>query len=94
MYQIVLLLRILNCFFSSIEVITEFEEEVFCTRKFNLAAIINHSGKLNIGYYTCVVKDGETWWHCNDKAVVPVNMDDMKINHCLMFFFIRLHIFL
>ena len=37
---------------------------------FNLAAVINHSGNLISGYYTYLVKDGETWWHCNDKAVV------------------------
>ena len=58
---------------SSIEVVTEIEDEVFCTRKFNLAAVINHSGNLISGHYTCLVKDGETWWHCNDKAVVQVN---------------------
>ena len=55
---------------SPIEVVTEIEDEVFCTRKFNLAAVINHSGNLNGGHYTCLVKDGETWWHCNDKSVV------------------------
>ena len=62
-------------------------------QKFNLAAMLNHSGNLNSGYDMYLVKDGETWWHCNDKAVVPVNMDDIKISHCLIFFFIRLHIF-
>ena len=62
-------------------------------QKFNLAAMLNHSGNLNSGYDMYLVKDGETWWHCNDKAVVPVNMDGIKINRCLMFFFIRLHIF-
>ena len=46
---------------SSIEVVTEIEDEVFCTRKFNLAAVINHSGNLNSGHYTCLVKDGEMW---------------------------------
>ena len=30
---------------------------------------------------------------CNDKAVVPVNIDDLN-KYCLMFFFIRLHNFL
>ena len=57
--------------------VTEIEDELFCTRKFNLAAVINHSGNLNIGHYTCLVKDGETWWYCSDKAVVQVNLDDM-----------------
>ena len=62
---------------SPIEVVTEIEDEVFCTRIFNLAAVIIHSGNLNSGHYTCLVKDGETWWHCNDKAVVQVNLDDI-----------------
>ena len=69
--------------------VTEIEDEVFCRKKFNLAADINHSGNLNSGNYTCLVKDGEMWSHCNDKAVVRVNLDD--INRCLMFFFIRLN---
>ena len=55
---------------SSIEVVTEIEaeieDEVFCTRKFNLTAVINHSGNLNSGHYTCLVMDVEMWWHCND----------------------------
>ena len=62
---------------SSIEVVTEIEDEVFCTRKFNLAAVIDHNGNLNSGHYTYLFRDGETWWHCNDKAVVPVNLDDI-----------------
>ena len=63
---------------SFIEVVTEIEDEVFCTRKFNLAPVINHSGNLNSDHYTCLVKDGETWWHCSDKAVVRVNLDDIN----------------
>ena len=57
--------------------VTEIEDEVFCTRKYNLAVVIDHSGILNSGHYTCLVKDGETWWHCHDKAVVRVNLDDI-----------------
>ena len=63
---------------SSIEVVTEIEDELFCRRKFIFSAIINHSGDLNSGHYTCLVKDGDTWWHCNDKAAVQVNLDDMN----------------
>ena len=43
-----------------------------------LLLTINHSGNLNSGHYMCLVKDGETWWHCNDKAVVRVNLDDIN----------------
>ena len=46
---------------SSIEVIIEMEDQVFCTRKFKLAAIINHSGNLNSDCYTCLVMDGGMW---------------------------------
>ena len=45
---------------SSIEVVAEIEDEVFCIETFNLASIINRSGNLNSGHYTCLVKDGET----------------------------------
>ena len=92
----------LNCFFvsngtvtknsapfflsSSIEVVTKIEDEVFCTRKFNLATFINHSGNLS-GHYTCLVKDGEMWWHCNDKTVVRGNLDDInKSLPCVLFY--------
>ena len=72
---------------SSIEVVTEIEDELFCRRKFIFSAIINHSGDLNSGHYTCLVKDGDTWWHCNDKAAVQVNLDDMnKLLPCFLFF--------
>ena len=76
----VLLLRTVHRFLFHLPVrwLLKIEIEVFFTRKFNLTAVINHSGTLNSGYYTCVVKDGETWWHCNDEAVVPVNIDDIN----------------
>ena len=38
---------------SSIEAVTEIEDEVFCTRKCDLAAVINHNRNLNNGHYTC-----------------------------------------
>ena len=42
------------------------------------------------GHDTCLVKDGETWWHFSDKAVLPVNMND--INKSLPYVLsIRLH---
>ena len=56
----------------------EIEDEVFCTRKFNLAPVINDGGNLNSGHYTRLVKDGETWWDCSGKAVVQVNLDDIN----------------
>ena len=49
----------------------------FLQKNFNLAAVINHSGNLNSGNYTFLVKDREAWWHCNDKSVVRVNLNDI-----------------
>ena len=51
---------------------------LFCIRKFYLAAVINHRGNQNCGNYTCLIKDGETRWHCNVKALVRVNLDDIN----------------
>ena len=41
--------------------VTKIEDKVFCTRKFNLGAVINNIGNLNSGHHTCLIKDGETW---------------------------------
>ena len=71
---------------SYIEVVTEIEDEVFCTRKLNLPAVINHSENRNSGHYTCLVKDGETWLHCNGKAVVRGNLDDINASLSYVFF--------
>ena len=73
--------------------VTELEDMVFCTGKFNLTVITNHSENLNSGHYTCLVKDGETWWHFSDEAVVAVNKDDINklLPDALMFCLIRLH---
>ena len=74
-------------------VVTELEDMVFCTGKFNLTVITNHSENLNSGHYTCLVKDGETWWHFSDEAVVAVNKDDINklLPDALMICLIRLH---
>ena len=37
--------------------VTELEDEVFCTRKINLAPVINHSENVNNGHYMCLVQD-------------------------------------
>ena len=38
--------------------------------------VVNHL--ISSGHYTCLVKDGEKWWYCNDKAVVRVYLDDIN----------------
>ena len=73
----VLLLRTLHRFLFHLP-LRWLQDEVFCIRKFYLAAVINHSGNMNCGNYTCLIKYGETPWHCNDKALVRVNLDDIN----------------
>ena len=62
----VLLLRTLHRFLFHLS-LRWLQDEVFCIRKFYLAAVINHSGNLNCGHYTCL-----------DKALVIVNLDDIN----------------
>ena len=73
----VLLLRTLHRFLFHLP-LRWLQDEVFCIRKFYLAAVINHSGNMNCGNYTCLIKYGDTPWHCNDKALVRVNLDDIN----------------
>ena len=70
----------------SIELVTEIEYAVFCIRKFSCVTITNHSGNLNSCHYMCMVKDEETWWNCDDKAMITVNMDDIsKLPYVLLY---------
>ena len=42
-----------------------------------------------------MVKDGEAWWHCNDKAVVQVNLNDInKLMPYVLFYQAKLFLFL
>ena len=66
---------------SSIVVPVVEDEEVMCNRTFNLVAVINHSGNLTSGHYSCLVKENSgEWLFCNDKAVVPYKLKDLDVS--------------
>ena len=74
----------------SIKVVSEVDLEVSCRHTFELVAVINHSGNLSGGHYTCCVKVSDCWWHCNDKAVVPTSFSKLGGISPYMLFYRRL----
>ena len=64
---------------SEIELVTKLEQEVSFTRRFKLSGLINHSGTLERGHYTCIVRDGDIWWHCNDRAMVQTSLQNIDL---------------
>ena len=54
---------------SCVEFFFEVDGEVSVRRGSNLVAVINHSGTLNAGHYTCSILEQGVWWRCNDRAV-------------------------
>ena len=48
------------------------DDNISSHKKFKLCAIINHSGSLGRGHYTALIKniESQSWFHCNDAAVV------------------------
>lgn len=40
----------------------------FKTDKYEVVAIVQHQGGFNSGHFITFVKDGQTWWICNDQA--------------------------
>ena len=72
----------------SIVVPVEEDEEITCNRTFNLVAVINHTGSLTNGHYTCLVRDNTSkWLLCNDKAVVPFRLENLVASHPYVLFY-------
>ena len=60
-----------------IKIIINSDKVVHLSRKFSLFAVINHSGNLNTGHYTCFIKDKGSWWYCNDKTVTKTTLNTL-----------------
>ena len=62
---------------------------VILSKSYSLVAIINHSGKLNAGHYTATIREkGSTnWLSCNDKSVLPTDLNkfDYSLPYVLFF---------
>ena len=56
--------------------------------KYDLFAICNHSGSMNGGHYTCMVKTkNNNWYHINDNQVHGINANKLISNksYCLFY---------
>ena len=52
-----------------------FDRDIVNYKRFRLLASVNHSGTLERGHYTALIKNitSSTWFHCNDAAVIHCN---------------------
>ena len=60
-------------------------------RHFKLLGTINHTGSLNRGHYTSYIKlvSKDSWYHCNDAAVVLSKGDQVNNESSYLYFFER-----
>ena len=54
------------------------DDDVTIPREYKLIASINHSGSLTNGHYWAIVKSGDFWLRCNDKAVVLAKQEELN----------------
>ena len=61
-------------------------------RHFKLLGTINHTGSLNRGHYTSFIKlaSNNSWYHCNDAAVVLSEEDQVNNDSSYLYFYERM----
>ena len=78
-----------ECFSEPLKVPFRVDDDILLSKSYSLVAIINHSGKLNAGHYTATIREkGSTnWLSCNDKSVLPTDLNkfDYSLPYVLFF---------
>jgi Ubiquitin carboxyl-terminal hydrolase len=54
---------------------------------YDLFAVINHSGSLSQGHYTCYVQESNVWYECDDTWVCEVSQDDVSASQPYILFY-------
>jgi Ubiquitin carboxyl-terminal hydrolase len=54
---------------------------------YDLHAVINHSGSLSQGHYTCYVQESNTWYECDDTWVCEATEDDVSASQPYILFY-------
>ena len=69
--------------------------EVSFLNNYALVVTINHSGSLNNGLYSAIIKDVTTnqWFSCDDKVVFKIKADDLNNKMSYALFFVRKYFF-
>ncbi|KAF3696943.1 Ubiquitin carboxyl-terminal hydrolase 21 [Channa argus] len=56
---------------------------------YDLYAICNHAGTVNMGHYTACCLDENGWWSYNDPSVTPVSENQLHTNQAYVLFYQR-----
>uniref|UniRef100_A0A8C5H6F7 ubiquitinyl hydrolase 1 n=1 Tax=Gouania willdenowi TaxID=441366 RepID=A0A8C5H6F7_GOUWI len=56
---------------------------------YDLYAICNHAGTVNMGHYTACCSDGNGWCFYNDSSVTPVTESQLQTNQAYVLFYQR-----
>lgn len=57
--------------------------------KFELFAVITHSGKLDAGHYVTYLRLGDQWYKCDDAWITRVNEDIVRSAQGYMMFYVQ-----
>ena len=77
------------CYPKPLSLSVEDGDDVSFTKNFVLVATINHSGSLSNGHYWAYIRcvDQDSWFHCNDRAVVQCDSEVVNNNSSYLLFY-------
>ncbi|CAJ0919201.1 unnamed protein product, partial [Mesorhabditis belari] len=55
--------------------------------RYELYAVVQHSGSMDTGHYTCFVRRGQQWFKCDDDAVYAVPPSTVSMAECYLLFY-------
>ena len=54
-----------------------------------LNAVVNHHGDAYSGHYTCYIKEGGHWFHCDDHCITKTDVETVKHSEGYLLFYVR-----
>ncbi|XP_027039414.1 ubiquitin carboxyl-terminal hydrolase 22-like [Pocillopora damicornis] len=58
-----------------------------CDAKYTLFAVVNHSGTLEVGHYTCFIRQQQQWFKCDDAWITKATLDDVLQSEGYLLFY-------
>ncbi|XP_015778040.1 PREDICTED: ubiquitin carboxyl-terminal hydrolase 22-like [Acropora digitifera] len=58
-----------------------------CDSKYSLFAVVNHSGTLEVGHYTCFIRQQQQWFKCDDAWITKATLDDVLQSEGYLLFY-------
>jgi ubiquitin carboxyl-terminal hydrolase 22/27/51 len=56
---------------------------------YELFAVVNHSGQIDNGHYTCAVRHGDDWIKCDDAALTSTTFASVAASEAYLLFYVR-----